>query len=155
MTDPIIAAARRAAVDSFDVLRACVTGLDARALNARPASEDTNSIAVLATHAMSATRVLLRVAVGLPEGTRDRDTEFATIAPGPDAVLAVIDSIAADCLAILEGADGVDWGATRRRTRGDGSISEMSAAYALIHGIDHLRGHADEASLTRHVVGGI
>jgi hypothetical protein len=28
----------------------------------------------------------------------------------------------------------------------------MTAAWALIHGIDHLRGHADEAALTRHVV---
>jgi hypothetical protein len=152
MTDPIIAAARRAAADSFDVLRAAVSGLDATALNAKPAGDDTNSIAVLATHAMSATHVLLRVAVGLPELPRDRAAEFAAYAPGPEPLLAMIDSIGADSLAVLDGAGTVDWSASRHRTRGDGTTSEMPAAYALIHGIDHLRGHADEASLTRHLV---
>jgi len=28
----------------------------------------------------------------------------------------------------------------------------MPAAYALFHAVEHLRGHADEASLTRHLV---
>ena len=154
MTDPIIAAARRTASEAFDVLRASVKGLGATALNAKPAGDDTNSIAVLATHAMSATHVLLRVAVGLPELPRDRAAEFAAVAAGPEPVLATIDSLANECLAVLDGAGAVDWSAIRRRTRGDGSISEMTAAYALLHGVDHLRGHADEASLTRHVVGG-
>lgn len=153
MTDPIIAAARRAALDSFDVLRSAVSGLGPEALNARPAGGDTNSIAVLATHAMSATRVLLRVAVGLPELPRDRDAEFAATAGSAEALLAVIEALATECLAVLDGAGPVDWSATRIRTRGDGSTSEMAAAYALIHGIDHLRGHADEAALTRHLVG--
>jgi hypothetical protein len=152
MTDPMIAAARRAAEDAFDVLRTAVRGIPATALNAKPAGDDTNSIAVLATHAMSATRLLLRVAVGLPELPRDRDAEFAAVTSGPEPVLQMIDAMAADCFAILDGAGATDWNASRTRTRGDGSTSEMPAAYALIHAIEHLRGHVDEASLTRHVV---
>ncbi len=154
MTDPIIAAARRTAAESFDVLRAAVKGLSVSALNTKPAGDDTNSIAVLATHAMNATHLLLRVAVGLPELPRDRAAEFAAVASGSEAILEMIDSLAAQCFSVLDGASEVDWSAIRLRTRGDGSTSEMPAAYALIHGIDHLRGHADEASLTRHVVGG-
>ena len=154
MTDPIIAAARRVTDEAFDVLRTAVRGLSAAVLNSKPAGDDTNSIAVLATHAMSATRMLLRVAVGLPELPRDRAAEFAATAPGPEPLLTMIDSVAADCHAIFDGAGTVDWNASRHRTRGDGTTSEMPAAYALLHAIEHLRGHADEAALTRHVVGG-
>ena len=152
MADAIITATRDLAGDAFDVLRRSVDGLDADALNRRPAGPDTNSIAVLATHALGATRLLMSLAVGAPLPARDRDAEFAATATGPDALLGAIDAIAAECLAILDDAGEVDWGAPRRRTRSDGSVWEMTAGYALLHALDHLRGHADEAALTRYVV---
>jgi hypothetical protein len=154
MPDAVIAAARRAAVDSFAVLSAAVTGLDAAALNTRPAGEDTNSIAVLATHAVRSTRHLFGVAAGLPPVPRDRPAEFAARAADPESLLDLITQLGAECLAVLDGAGEIDWSVTRTFTRADGTVAEMTAAWALIHGVDHLRGHADEAALTRHIVTG-
>jgi hypothetical protein len=150
--EPIAAAARRAAADSFEVLRTAVSGLDAAILNRRPAGEETNSIAVLATHAMMSTRMHVHLALGLPVPPRDRPAEFATQTPGAEPLLDLIATIGAECLAVLDGAGGVDWGATRTFTRADGTTAEMTAAWALVHGVDHLRGHADEAALTRHIL---
>jgi hypothetical protein len=152
MADPIITATRELCGDAFDVLRRSVDGLDADALNRRPGGPDTNSIAVLVTHALGATRLLMNLAIGAPLPARDRDAEFAMSATGPDALLGAIDTIAAECAAILDGAGSVDWSAPRSRTRADGSVWEMTAAYAMLHALDHLRGHADEAALTRHVL---
>ncbi|HEX5630926.1 MAG TPA: DinB family protein [Acidimicrobiia bacterium] len=151
MSDPIIAAARRSVADSIEVLRAAVTGADGAALNRRPAGEETNSIAVLATHALMSTRMHLHLALGQAAPPRNRAAEFAATAEaGP--LLEMIDSIGAECLELLDNAAAADWGAVRSFTRADGTTTEMTAAWALIHGIDHLRGHADEASLTRHLV---
>jgi hypothetical protein len=152
MADPIITATRGLAADAFEVLRRSVDGLDAAALNRRPAGPDTNSIAVLVTHVLGATRLLMNLAVGAPLPPRDRDAEFATSVVDPDALLDAIDTGAAECLAILDGAGSIDWSEARRRTRTDGSVWEMTAAHAMLHALDHLRGHADEAALTRHVV---
>ena len=151
MTDPIIEAANRVTGEAFNVLRRTVDGLPAEALNWRPAGDETNSIAVLTTHAMHATRVLLQMATGLPQPPRDRSAEFAATADGPASLLQLIEDLATDCTATLDAAGPVDWNEMRRRTRDDGEVVEMSAAYALIHAVDHLRGHTDEASLTRHM----
>jgi hypothetical protein len=152
MADPIITATRELAGDAFDVLRRSVDGLDADALNRRPGGPDTNSIAVLVTHALGATRLLMNLAVGAPLPARDRDAEFTASVTGADALRGAIDTIAAECLAILDAAGSVDWNAPRSRTRADGSVWEMTAAYAMLHALDHLRGHADEAALTKHVL---
>ena len=152
MPDPCVEAARRAIAQGADTLRRAARDLPANALNWRPANpEDTNTIAVLATHAMHATRVLLSMAAGLPAPSRDRAGEFAAVADGPETVLALIDGLAAECDALLDTMAGIDWGAMRQRRRDDGSISEMSAAEALLFAVTHLRGHADEAALTRHL----
>ena len=152
MPDPMFEAARRAIAQGADTLRRAARDLPAEALNWRPANpEDTNTIAVLATHAMHATRVLLSMAAGLPAPSRDRAGEFAAVADTPDALLAVIDGLAAECDGLLDALEGMDWAAMRQRRRDDGSISEMSAAEALLFAVTHLRGHADEAALTRHL----
>ncbi len=151
MTDPIIEAAHRVTGDAFDVLRRVVDGLPAEALNWRPAGDQTNSIAVLTTHAMQSTRFLVRMAVGLPELSRDRSAEFTATADDPASLLQLIEDLAADCAAALDSAGPVDWGELRQRTRDDGEVVETSASYYLIHAVEHLRGHADEASLTRHM----
>jgi hypothetical protein len=150
MPDPILEAARRAIVQGADTLRRAVRDLPAEALNWIPAGPDTNSISVLATHAMHATRVLAAMAAGLPPPARDRAGEFAALAESPEAVLALIDGLAVECDAILEPCAGIDWSTPRQRRRDDGSILEMSAVEALLFAVTHLRGHADEAALTRH-----
>jgi hypothetical protein len=151
MTDPMITAARRITGEAFDTLRRVADGLPVEALNWEPAGPDTNSIAVLTAHAMSATRLLLYLAVGLPLPERDRSAEFRATAQSSEELLGFIDDLAAQCEQALDEAGAVDWSEVRRRSRDDGSVMEMSAAYALLHAVDHLRGHADEASLTRHV----
>ena len=150
MTDPIIEAAGRAVDQACSTLRTAVAGLPAEALNWRPAGDDTNSLAVLATHAMYATRLLLHMATGVPAPPRDRAAEFAATAGGAAPLLDLIDGLAAECAAVLAAAGPIDWGTPRTRRRDDGSIVEMSAAAALFHAVEHLRGHADEAALTRH-----
>ena len=151
MDDPIIEAARRAMDQACDTLRGAVGGMPVEALNWRPAGAETNSLAVLTTHAMYSTRLLLHMAIGLPLPPRDRPAEFAATAAGAATLLDLVDALAADCAAVLEAAGSIDWGTLRRRHRDDGSIVEMPAADALFHAVEHLRGHADEAALTRHV----
>lgn len=150
MNDPIVGAAHRALDEAFATLRRAVRDLPAEALNWRPAGPDTNSIAVLTSHAMHSTRVLLHMATGLPLPPRDRPAEFAATTAGAATLLDLVDALAAECAAVLEAAGPIDWGALRRRHRDDGSIVEMPAADALFHAVTHLRGHADEAALTRH-----
>ncbi len=150
MWDPIIEAARHGVGQGCDTLRRAVQGLPTEALNWRPAGAETNSIAVLTTHAMRATRLLVAMAVAAPLPPRDRPAEFATVADRPETLLALIDSLAAECAALLDAAESIDWSAPRRRRRDDGEVVEMPAADALFLAITHLRGHADEAALTRH-----
>ena len=150
--DPFLEAARKAIAGGPEVLRQAVGDLPAEGLNGRAANpEDTNTIAVLATHALHSTRVLLTMAAGLPPAARDRAGEFAATADGPEPLLAVIDGLAAECADLLACCEGIDWSAARTRRRDDGSISEMTAAEALLFAVTHLRGHADEAALTRHL----
>lgn len=152
MPDPTLEVTRWAADQGFDTLRRAVGDLPAEALNWLPANpEDTNSIAVLVTHAAHATRVLLSMAAGLPAPARDRDGEFAAVADGPESLLALIDRLEAECREILDGCADVDWGVMRQRRRDDGSVSEMSALQALLLALIHLHGHSDEAMLTRHL----
>ena len=151
MTDPIIEAARGALADGFDTLRRAAEGLPAEALNWRPAGDETNSIAVLTTHAAHATRLLLHLVAALPLPPRDRPAEFVATADGPGPLLHLVDTLGAECLAVLDSVGEVEWAGRRQRGRDGGEIVEMSAAGALIKAVTHLRGHADEAALTRHM----
>lgn len=150
VVDPIIAAARRFIVGGFATLRSVVEAVPAEALNWRPAGEETNSIAVLVTHAGYSTRMLLAMALGLPLPPRDRAAEFAAQAEDGESLLRLIEGLSAECVSLLDGAGSVDWGAFRKRRRDGGEVVQIPAAEALFHAVDHLRGHADEASLTRH-----
>jgi hypothetical protein len=150
VADPILSAARRFIAGGFATLRSVVEAVPAEALNWRPAGEETNSIAVLVTHAVYSTRMLLAMALGLPMPPRDRPAEFAAQAEDGESLLRLVDGLSAECLAAFDGAGPVDWGVLRQRQRDGGEVVEIPAAEALFHAVDHLRGHADEASLTRH-----
>lgn len=150
MTDPILSAARRFIAGGFSTLRSVVEAVPPEALNWRPAGEETNSIAVLVTHAAYSTRMLLAMALGLPMPPRDRPAEFAAAAEGGESLLGLVDGLSAECLALLDDAGPIDWATRRQRKRDGGEVVEIPAAEALFHAVEHLRGHADEASLTRH-----
>jgi uncharacterized damage-inducible protein DinB len=147
MPDPMIVAASDLLDDSLDAMREVIAGADAGALDWRPGS-DTNSIAVLATHSMHSTRSWLSVAVGAPLPERDRPSEFRATADGVDELLVFYDSIAADCRAVLDASEAFDPGATRS-THNEGET--VTAAYALLHALEHLREHVAHAQLTRQL----
>ena len=78
--DPTIDAFRDVLGESLDEIRSGIAGLTVEQLNAAPAGGDTNSIAVIVTHALSATLSWLSLAMGAPLPQRDRDAEFRTVA---------------------------------------------------------------------------
>ena len=150
--DPVLESARYLVGESLAELRASLDGLPLQALNWRPGGETTNSIAVLATHTVRATRLWLNIAMGSPLPDRDRDAEFRASAEDPDAFRRIVQSLADDCLSALQAAVAVDWTAMRpTHGRGGDAPPEVAAAYALIHATEHLRGHVDQVSLTRRL----
>jgi uncharacterized damage-inducible protein DinB len=152
VADPLLAAARHLVGESLAEMRASIDGLPAEALNWRPAGDGTNSIAALAVHNLYATRLWLRLAMGLPLPERDRDSEFRAAADDADAFRRLVDELSAECLAALDPAEEVDWGALRDpQGRGGNAPPAVPAAYALIHATEHLRGHVDQISLMRHL----
>jgi DinB superfamily len=147
-TDPTIEAARGFLDDSLHSMRAAIDGASADALNVRPAGDDTNPVAVLVVHAVNSTRWWLSVARGLPLPERDRPSEFLTSVADADELLALFDPVAADCRALLQTDAPFDGGAIREDPR-DGE--RVTAIWALIHAIEHLREHVAHAELTRQV----
>ena len=148
----MLASARYLVGESLKELRSSIEGLPVEALNWRPAGDATNSIAVLATHTVYATRLWLSMAMGalLPE--RDRNSEFRASVDDPAALLRLVDELSDECRVVLRPGEAVDWGAARK-THGLGGDAppEVTAAFALIHATEHLRGHVDQISLTRQL----
>ena len=71
MSDPTIDAARDVLAESLDKIRRGIAGLTVDQLNAKPAGGETNSVAVIATHALASTRSYMSIAVGAPPPPRD------------------------------------------------------------------------------------
>jgi hypothetical protein len=147
-SDPTIEGARSIVDESLDSMRSAITGASADALNQRPSGDDTNAVAVLVVHAVGSTRWWLSLALGeaLPE--RDRASEFLTTVEDADELLGVFDPMAADCRALLDTNIAFDPGAIREDPR-DGD--KVTAVWALIHAVEHLREHVAHAELTRQV----
>ena len=154
MADPTIEAARDILHDSLLELRVAVDGCTADQLNHRPAGDETNPIAVLVTHAMHSTRSWLSLATGAPLPDRDRPAEFLVVVDDPAAFLAWLDGIADECRALLAGEVPYDPGATATAPwRTAASDEPVTAAWALLHALEHLREHVGHAQLTRDLVG--
>jgi Protein of unknown function (DUF664) len=153
MADPTVTAAREIFEGAIRDLCGAIVGLDAEALNWRPAGDDTNPIAVLAVHAMGSTRSWLAVAFGAPLPERDRDAEFRTVAAGAADVLAHVDGVVDDCRRLFDAADAFDPGAMRtshsRTSTGEAQV--VSGAWALLHATEHLSEHVGHAQLTRQL----
>jgi hypothetical protein len=147
-SDPTLEAARSFVDTSLDSMRAAIVGASADALNRRPAGDDTNPVAVLVVHAASSTRWWLSVALGAPPPERDRPSEFLTTVTGADELLAVFDPIAADCRALLDTDMVFAPGAIREDPR---EGEQVTAVWALIHAVEHLREHVAHAELTRQL----
>jgi hypothetical protein len=153
VADPTIEAAEDLLRTALADLRGAVVGMSADELNRRPAGEDTNSIAVLATHSMHSTRAWLSVAVGAEPPARDRPAEFRVVA-STDELLTLLDEMGGECVALLEGAtfDPDRTGLAPWR-QGPAADEPVPAAWALIHALVHLREHVAHAQLTRQLLG--
>jgi hypothetical protein len=150
VTDAVLDTGRQLVIEALGELRSTIEGLPIEALNWRPAGEETNSIAVLATHTLHSTRLWLSVAMGSSLPDRDRDSEFRVSADDAGALLRLVDDFSEDCKAVLWSAEDVDWSAMRQvLRRGGDAAPEVTAAYALLHASEHLRGHVDQIGLTR------
>jgi DinB superfamily len=153
VADPTLEAAAEILRAALSDLRGAVDGVPADELNRRPGGEDTNSIAVLATHSMHSTRAWLSVAVGAEPPARDRPAEFRAIASN-DELLALIDEMGAECAALLDGAtfdpDRTGLAPWRQGAQAD---EPVSAAWALLLALVHLREHVAHAQLTRQLLG--
>jgi len=151
--DPMIGAARYNLEQSTEDYRRSLEGLDADALNWRPAGDEINSMAVLVFHAWSSTRSWLSIALGAPLPDRDRDAEFLTSTTNADVLRAWFEDIAKQCDALLATRGPVDWAAMRKtHARPDpDDPQEVPAAFALLHAMEHLREHEGQMSLTRQL----
>src|SRR3989304_1007296 len=113
MPDPILTSARDLLRRARDDMRAAIDGLRPDALNWRPAGDDTNSIAVLATHSLTSSREWLSVAVGEPPPERDRDSEFEASARDAGELLAFVDRMFEEGLSLVDKPRDGGWGARR------------------------------------------
>jgi hypothetical protein len=151
MSDPAIDAARQIAGGSLDAMRRAIVDASPELLNWRPAGDDTNPIAVLAVHALTSTRWWLSVAVTGVAPERDRPAEFRTTVSSAEELLSIVDPLVAECRVLLEFGGAFDPGASRTDRR-DGTT--VTAAWALIHAVEHLQEHVAHAELTRQLWAG-
>lgn len=150
----MIAAARDILATALADLRASVEAMPPDKLDRKPAGDESNSIAVLAVHSMNSTRWWLSVAIGAPLPERDRPSEFRATAGARTDLLALVDALSHDCLALLDNAGDADWGAIRQTHSRPGDATEpVTAAWALLHALEHLREHVGQMLLTRQLAG--
>jgi uncharacterized damage-inducible protein DinB len=152
MPDPILIAAQHILKTAVADMRTSIDGVMPEALNWRPAGDDTNTIAVLAVHSMTSTRSWFSVAVGAPLPERDRPSEFRATASGPDDLIAFIEDMQRDCAKLLDEGQDVDWSAVRTtHARPNDASERVSAAWALMHALEHLREHTGQILLTHQL----
>lgn len=124
--------------------REVVSGLDPEALNWKPGG-DTNSIAVLVSHALDAERFLLASSVDV-EVDRDREAKFRVEAASADDLLTHIDEMEREIDGYLDQmtAETLSTETARPgRTR--------TGAWWVHHALEHSCEHVGQAELTRQM----
>jgi len=153
VSDPTIDAARDILGESLDELSRAVAGCSADELNRRPMGDDTNPLAVIVAHAVHSTRSWLSLATQSPPPERDRPAEFRVVADDPDSFVSWLDGISAECRALLDGGVVYDPGVTATPTwTTDVPHEPVTAAWALLHALEHLGEHVGHAQLTRQAL---
>jgi len=148
VADATIDGLREVLEESLGELRKGVFGLSPQQLNARPAAGDTNSIAVIVTHALGSTRSWLSLAMGAPMPDRDRSAEFRAVAD--DGFAASVEERITGCLALL---DGGAWDPAMTGTANWTRPPETrTAAYAASHALAHLGEHVGHLHMTRELL---
>jgi uncharacterized damage-inducible protein DinB len=148
--DPILQAARAILGMCRTDIHTSIEDLPPEAINWKPPAPDTNSIAVMAHHAILSTRQWFSVAVDEPLGARDRDAEFKMEYQDAESLLAALDRATDECMAYISKDRTVDWSSVREHWSPDIDL-KVSAAWAVMHALEHLREHVGEIALTRHL----
>lgn len=153
MADAFLPSIRFVVAEDLKDLRAAVDGLPGKALDWKPAGQDTNSIAVLVTHVLGSTHSWMCVAMAAPLPDRDREVEFQAKSADTVGLLAFMDEMGAKIMGVLESKQEIDWAANRRtHIRPDASLPDhVPAAWAALHAIEHLREHIGHVGLTRQL----
>ena len=149
--DPTFEAARDVLAESLGEIRKGVDGLSVDELNAKPAGGETNTIAVIATHALASTRAWMSLAVGEEPPPRDRPAEFRTVAE--EGFVAWVDRMVGDCLALVDRATAFDPDRQELPTwRSDEPAEPVTAAWAMLHAAAHLGEHVGHLHMTRELL---
>lgn len=109
---------------------------------------------MLVTHTLHSTRAWLSLATGVALPDRDRPAEFAVVVDDPATFIASAVALAAECRALLATDASFDAGREGRAPWRPGDLADepVTAAWALLHALAHLREHVGHAQLTRQVV---
>ncbi|MBI4329613.1 MAG: DUF664 domain-containing protein [Chloroflexi bacterium] len=126
-------------------IRAAIGGLSSQALNWRPASKETNSLYVLATHVVGTERSWAALAAG-KKVERDRAAEFAAKGDDAAALATALDRAEAEVEEWL--ASMTQETLPQPRTTPTGP---MNAAGCLTWTLLHLGEHVGHATLTRQL----
>jgi uncharacterized damage-inducible protein DinB len=143
--DPVTAAALALARQQADTSRRVVTGLPDEALAWRPGT-DTNSLAVMITHAWGAAGAWTARAAGF-EIERDRSQEFRTVASAVD-LIELVDRSLERVEGHLARIDPAGYGEQWTNAAGD---DERTRVACLLHALEHTQEHLGQAMLTRQL----
>jgi len=148
--DPLLQAARAVLRTCRDDMRTAIEGLPPEAINWRPPGDDTNSIAVFTHHAWHSTRQWLSVTVEAPMPGRNRTAEFEVSYESADALIAKLEEISDECLALISKDRHVDPGAIRPHWDPNTDL-KFNAAWTAFHALEHLGEHVGHVGLTRQL----
>jgi uncharacterized damage-inducible protein DinB len=130
-------------------MRDIVSGLDGAALNWKPLDgQETNSIAVLITHALDAERYLIAASVDVTFD-RDREAQFRVEVESAADLLALIDRVEAEVNGWLDSLTSAQLAAEVARPN-----RTHAGAWWLLHAIEHSNEHVGQALLTRQLYEG-
>ena len=144
--DALKAATKQVLATQKQAMRDVVSGLDAEALNWKPlGGQDTNSIAVLLSHALDAERFLIASSVDVTLD-RDREAQFRVSVESADALLALIDRTEAEVNGWIDSLTPEHLAAEIARPN-----RTHTGAWWLLHAVEHSNEHVGQALLTRQL----
>ena len=145
--DALKAAAKQVLGVQKQAMRDVVNGLDGAALNWKPLDgQETNSIAVLLSHALDAERYLVASSVDVMLD-RDREAQFRVEVESAGDLLALIDRTETEVNGWIDSLTAEQLAAEVARPN-----RTHSGAWWLLHAIEHSNEHVGQAMLTRQLL---
>ena len=144
--DAIKAAAKQVLGVQKQAMRDVVSGLDGAALNWKPLDgQETNSIAVLLSHALDAERYLVASSVDVTLD-RDREAQFRVEVESAGDLLALIDRTETEVNGWIDSLTSEQLAAEVARPN-----RTHPGAWWFLHAIEHSNEHVGQALLTRQL----